>query len=78
MSPCATEEQPTQTDRALPLLRLVATTSALQEKLQEIALLLGTQEHIRGISKMKDGVFAFKWVPEFDSLRTHVLNSVGR
>ncbi|KAK7177502.1 hypothetical protein PSPO01_16450 [Paraphaeosphaeria sporulosa] len=75
MSSCATEEQSTQTDPTLPLLRHLATTSALQEKLQEIALLLGTPQHIRGMKKLNDGVFAFKWIPEFESLRAHVLNS---
>lgn len=78
MSLCATEEQSAQMDPGLPLLRRLATTSALQEQLQEIAVLIGTPEHVQGITKLKDGVFWYKWIPEFVSLRTHVLNSVRR
>ncbi|RMZ66310.1 hypothetical protein GMOD_00005409 [Pyrenophora seminiperda CCB06] len=62
-------------DVGMPLLANLATTSALQKHLQEIAPLLGTQPHLQGITKLKDGVFAYRWISEFECLRTDILNS---
>jgi hypothetical protein len=78
MSPYEIGEQSTQADVGVPLLTGLATTSALQKRLREIASLLGTQPHLQGITKLKDGVFAYRWTSEFECLRTDVLNSVSR
>jgi len=78
MSLYETDERSTQADVGVPLFASLATTSALQKHLQEIAPLLGTQPHLHGITKLKDGVFAYRWISEFGCLRTDILNSVSR
>jgi hypothetical protein len=78
MSPNETGEQSTQADVGVPLLANLATTSALQKHLHEFVPLLGTQLLLQGITKLKDGVFAYRWIPEFECLRTDILNTVSR
>lgn len=79
MSPCEAGEQSTQADVRVPLLLAnLVKTPALQKHIEEIAPLLGSQSHLQGITKLKDGVFAYRWISEFDCLRTDVLNSVSR
>ncbi|EMD66428.1 hypothetical protein COCSADRAFT_298100 [Bipolaris sorokiniana ND90Pr] len=79
MSPYESSEQSTQSDVRLPLLLAnLGKTPALQNRLKEIAPLLGSQSHLQGITKLKDGVFAYRWISEFDCLRTDILNSVSQ
>lgn len=71
-------EPSTQADIGARLLAKLVEAPALQNRLKEIAPLLGSQSHLQGITKLKDGVFAYRWISEFDCLRTDILNSVSQ
>jgi hypothetical protein len=53
------------------------TTSAVQEQLSNLALLLGDPTRLQKIIKLRDGVFDFKLTPELQRLRDDVLNIVS-
>ncbi|EMD65802.1 hypothetical protein COCSADRAFT_170267 [Bipolaris sorokiniana ND90Pr] len=59
----------------VPLLANLKKTPALQKDLEEIAPLLRSQSRLQGITKLKDGVFAYRWISEFERLRSDILNS---
>lgn len=76
MSSNEAHENPTERDPETLYIDLV-TTSAVQEQLSKLALLLGTPPYLRSIKKLQDGVFAFKLTQEVVDLRTGILAIVS-
>jgi hypothetical protein len=68
--------KPTERDPETLYIDLV-TTSAVQEQLSKLALLLGTAPYLRSIKKVQAGVFAFKLTQEVVDLRTGILAIVS-
>lgn len=69
-------EKPTERDPETLYIDLV-TTSAVQEQLSKLALLLGTRPYLQSIKKVQDGVFAFKLTQEVVDLRAGILAIVS-
>jgi hypothetical protein len=69
-------EESTERDPETLYIDLV-TTSAVQEQLSKLALLLATPPYLQSIKKVQDGVFAFKLTQEVVDLRTGILATVS-
>jgi hypothetical protein len=69
-------EQPTERNSETLYIDL-PTTSAVQEQISKLALLLGTPSYLQSIKKVQDGLFTFDMTPELACVRTEILNIVS-